>query len=47
VHNPQNQEGIMSQHQSKLIQHLGIIAELCNEVKLAEKIDELMPKNYR
>lgn len=37
----------MSQHQSKLIQHLGIIAELCNEVKLAEKIDELIPKEKR
>jgi transposase len=37
----------MAQHQSKLIQHLGIIAELCNEVKLAEKIDQLMPENYR
>ena len=37
----------MSQHQSKLIQHLGIIAELCNEVKLAEKIDQLMPENKR
>jgi transposase len=37
----------MAQHQSKLIQHLGIIAELCNEVKLAEKIDELIPKEKR
>ena len=37
----------MAEHQSKLIQHLGIIAELCNEVKLAEKIDQLMPENYR
>jgi len=37
----------MAQHQSKLIQHLGIIAELCNEVKLAEKIDQLMPENKR
>jgi transposase len=37
----------MAQHQSKLIQHLGIIAELCNEVKLTEKIDELIPKEKR
>jgi transposase len=37
----------MAQHQSKLIQHLGIIAELCNEVKLAEKIDKLIPKEKR
>jgi transposase len=37
----------MAQHRSKLIQHLGIIAELCNEVKLAEKIDKLIPKEKR
>ena len=37
----------MSKHQSKLIQHLGIIAKLCNEVKLAEYIDQLIPKEKR
>lgn len=37
----------MSKHQSKLIQHLGIVAGLCNEVKLAEYIDELIPKRKR
>ena len=34
----------MSKHQTKLIQHLGIIAELCHEVQLAEYIDELILK---
>ncbi len=36
-----------SKYQSKLIQHLGIVSGLCNEVKLAEYIDELIPKKKR
>jgi len=37
----------MEQHQSKLIQHLGIVAGVCDELGLAELIDERIPQPRR
>ena len=37
----------MAEHQSKLIQHLGIVAGICKETHLIQYIDELIPKEKR
>ena len=37
----------MVTHENKLIQHLGLIAGMCNEVALVDKIDGYIPKNRR
>jgi transposase len=37
----------MAEHSNKLMQHLGIVAGVCNEIKLAELIDRCIPKNRR
>ena len=37
----------MSKNSSKLIQHLGIVAGICDEVKLIQQIDQRIPPNKR
>jgi len=37
----------MEKYESKIMQHLGIVAGVCNEIGLAETIDRLIPKPQR
>ena len=37
----------MAQYSSQLIQHSGIVAGVCKDIGLAEKIDALIPENKR
>ena len=37
----------MAHHQNKLIQHLGLVAGICDETHLAQLIDSCVPQKRR
>ena len=37
----------MSKNTSKLLQHLGIVAGICDEAQLTQQIDQIIPPNKR